>query len=105
MAFVADTQGCHRLDGAQVHRGNPPIHATMGMSSAGKAIAQELAARLRWVLKEGDTLHPQVNVAKMHAGIALDALEAARHHHPMSILIESAGAAPGSLRKSAGGRQ
>jgi len=44
----------------------------MGVSGAGKStIAEELAARLGWPFEEGDTLHPEVNVAKMHAGIPL----------------------------------
>jgi carbohydrate kinase (thermoresistant glucokinase family) len=42
----------------------------MGVSGAGKSTI-ELAARLGWPLEEGDTLHPEVNVAKMHAGIPL----------------------------------
>ncbi|HJT08253.1 MAG TPA: gluconokinase [Stellaceae bacterium] len=44
----------------------------MGISGAGKTtIAQELAARLGWAFEEGDALHPEANVAKMHAGIPL----------------------------------
>jgi ribose 5-phosphate isomerase A len=70
--FVADAAGVHRLDSARVHRGSPPILVIMGVSGAGKStIAEELAARLGWSFMEGDTLHPKVNVAKMHAGIPL----------------------------------
>jgi carbohydrate kinase (thermoresistant glucokinase family) len=44
----------------------------MGVSGAGKStVAKELAARLGWPFEEGDTLHPEANVAKMHAGIPL----------------------------------
>jgi carbohydrate kinase (thermoresistant glucokinase family) len=44
----------------------------MGVSGAGKTtIAQELVARLGWTFEEGDALHPEANVAKMHAGIPL----------------------------------
>jgi ribose 5-phosphate isomerase A len=44
----------------------------MGVSGAGKsAVAEALAARLGWSFEEGDWLHPEANVAKMHAGIAL----------------------------------
>jgi carbohydrate kinase (thermoresistant glucokinase family) len=44
----------------------------MGVSGAGKStIARELEARLGWRFEEGDTLHPEANVAKMHAGIPL----------------------------------
>jgi carbohydrate kinase (thermoresistant glucokinase family) len=44
----------------------------MGVSGAGKStVAQDLAARLGWAFEEGDTLHPEANIAKMHAGIPL----------------------------------
>jgi ribose 5-phosphate isomerase A len=70
--FVADAAGVHRLDSARAHRGRPPILVIMGVSGAGKTtVAQELAARLGWRFGEGDTLHPEVNIAKMHAGIPL----------------------------------
>ena len=70
--FVADSAGVHRLDSARAHRGGPPILVVMGVSGAGKTtIAQELAARLGWPFEEGDALHPEANVAKMHAGIPL----------------------------------
>jgi carbohydrate kinase (thermoresistant glucokinase family) len=70
--FVADAAGVHRLDSARAHRGSPPILVIMGVSGAGKStVAQELAARLGWSCEEGDALHPEANVAKMHAGIPL----------------------------------
>jgi ribose 5-phosphate isomerase A len=70
--FVADARGVHRLDSARAHRGTPPILVLMGVSGAGKTtIAEELEARLGWPFEEGDSLHPEANVAKMHAGIAL----------------------------------
>jgi ribose 5-phosphate isomerase A len=70
--FVADAEGVHRLDSARAHRGRPPILVVMGVSGAGKStVGEELAARLGWPFEEGDALHPEVNVAKMHAGIAL----------------------------------
>jgi ribose 5-phosphate isomerase A len=70
--FVSDAAGVHRLDSALAHRGSPPILVIMGVSGAGKStIAEELAARLGWSFKEGDALHPEANVAKMHAGIPL----------------------------------
>jgi carbohydrate kinase (thermoresistant glucokinase family) len=44
----------------------------MGVSGAGKStIARELEARLGWQFEEGDSLHTEANVARMHAGIAL----------------------------------
>ena len=70
--FVADAAGVHRLDSPRAHRGSPPILVIMGVSGAGKStVAQELAARLGWTFEEGDALHPEANVAKMHAGIPL----------------------------------
>jgi ribose 5-phosphate isomerase A len=70
--FVANAAGVHRLDSARAHRGSPPILVLMGVSGAGKTtIGEELAARLGWPFKEGDSLHPETNVAKMHAGIPL----------------------------------
>jgi ribose 5-phosphate isomerase A len=70
--FIADAAGVRRLDSARAHRGSPPVLVIMGVSGAGKStIAEELAARLGWSLEEGDTLHPDENIAKMHAGIPL----------------------------------
>jgi ribose 5-phosphate isomerase A len=70
--FVADGQGVHRLQSPRAHRGSPPILVLMGVSGAGKTtIAEELEARLGWPFKEGDALHPEANVAKMHAAIPL----------------------------------
>jgi len=70
--FVADEAGLHRLDSARAHRGSPPILVVMGVSGSGKStIAEELSARLGWPFEEGDSLHPEANIAKMHAGIPL----------------------------------
>ncbi len=70
--FVADAAGVHRLDSARAHRGSPPILVIMGVSGTGKStIAQELVMRLGWAFEEGDLLHPEANIAKMHAGIPL----------------------------------
>ena len=70
--FVADAAGVHRLDSARAHRDSPPILVIMGVSGSGKStVAEKLAARLGWSFEEGDTLHPEINIAKMHAGIPL----------------------------------
>ncbi len=70
--FVADGAGVHRLDSARAHRGSPPILVIMGVSGSGKStVAEELSARLGWPFEEGDSLHPEANIAKMHAGIPL----------------------------------
>jgi ribose 5-phosphate isomerase A len=70
--FVADAAGVHRLDSPRTHRGGPPILVLMGVSGAGKTtVAQELAARLGWEVEEGDSLHPDANLAKMQADIPL----------------------------------
>jgi ribose 5-phosphate isomerase A len=70
--FVADEAGVHRLDSARAHRGSPPILVIMGVSGSGKStIAKELSARLGWPFEEGDSLHPESNIAKMQAGIPL----------------------------------
>ena len=69
---VAGAAGVHRLESPRAHRGTPPILVVMGVSGAGKStVAKELAARLGWPFEEGDWLHPEANVAKMHAGIGL----------------------------------
>lgn len=45
----------------------------MGVSGCGKSsIAKALAERLQAHFKDGDELHPQANIDKMSAGIALD---------------------------------
>lgn len=45
----------------------------MGVSGAGKStVGNALARRLGWAFVDGDSLHPPANVAKMHAGQALD---------------------------------
>jgi ribose 5-phosphate isomerase A len=73
LAFVADAAGVHRLHSPRSYHSGPPILVVMGVSGAGKTtVAEELAARLGWAMEEGDALHPQTNVAKMHAGIPLN---------------------------------
>lgn len=46
-----------------------PVLVIMGVSGSGKStVAGLLAGRLGWDLAEGDDLHPESNVAKMHSG-------------------------------------
>jgi gluconokinase/shikimate kinase len=46
-----------------------PVLVIMGVSGSGKStVGGLLAGRLGWDLAEGDDLHPEANVAKMHAG-------------------------------------
>ena len=50
----------------------PTILVVMGVSGSGKStVAAPLARRLGWDFQEGDDLHPEANIAKMKAGIAL----------------------------------
>jgi gluconokinase len=45
------------------------VLVVMGVSGCGKStVAALLAGREGWAFEEGDSLHPQANVAKMHAG-------------------------------------
>ena len=70
--FVADAAGVHRLESPRAHPYGSPILVVMGVSGSGKTtIAKALAARLGWPFEEGDALHPEANVAKMHAGLPL----------------------------------
>ncbi len=47
----------------------PQVLVVMGVSGCGKStVAAILAGRYGWAFEEGDSLHPQSNVDKMHAG-------------------------------------
>jgi len=47
----------------------PQVLVLMGVSGVGKTtIGQILSRRLGWDFEEGDSLHPEANVEKMHAG-------------------------------------
>jgi hypothetical protein len=56
---------------ARAHRGGPPILVIMGAGVGKPTFAEELAAGSRWPFEDGKALHPEVNIAKMHAGIPL----------------------------------
>jgi len=51
-----------------------PQHiVVMGVSGSGKTtVGEALAAALGWPFVEGDSYHPEANVAKMSAGLPLD---------------------------------
>jgi ribose 5-phosphate isomerase A len=72
LVFLADDTGVRRLVSPHAHHDGPPVLVVMGVSGSGKSVvAEALAGRLGWPFEEGDWLHPEANVAKMHAGIAL----------------------------------
>jgi ribose 5-phosphate isomerase A len=72
LVFVGGAKGVHRLTSPRAHRGYPPVLVVMGVSGVGKTtVAKELAMHLGWPFEEGDTLHPEANIDKMHAGIPL----------------------------------
>jgi gluconokinase len=59
-------------NGAAPGAGGPHLVVVMGVSGSGKTtLAQGIAAAMGWPFAEGDALHPEANVAKMHAGIPL----------------------------------
>lgn len=48
------------------------VLVVMGVSGSGKStVAAMVADRLGWAFAEGDAMHPQANVDKMHAGTPL----------------------------------
>ena len=53
-------------------QGRAGVIVVMGVSGSGKTtIGALLAGRLGWAFADGDDLHPQANVAKMHGGTPL----------------------------------
>jgi carbohydrate kinase (thermoresistant glucokinase family) len=53
--------------------GAPRVLVVMGVSGSGKTtVGKLLAEGLGWTFKEGDTLHPPANIAKMKTGHPLD---------------------------------
>jgi len=54
----------------------PAAIVLMGVSGSGKSeIGNLLAERLGWAFRDADEFHPAANVAKMRAGIPLDAAD------------------------------
>jgi gluconokinase len=51
----------------------PSVLVVMGVSGCGKStIAAMLSHRLHWIYEDGDWLHPQSNIEKMHHGEPLN---------------------------------
>jgi len=58
---------------AETPSGDVAVLVVMGVSGSGKStIASMLAHRLHWIYEDGDWLHPQSNVEKMHHGEPLN---------------------------------
>jgi gluconokinase len=54
---------------AETPSDNVSVLVVMGVSGCGKStIAAMLAHRLHWIYEDGDWLHPQSNIEKMHHG-------------------------------------
>ena len=56
---------------ARAHRGSTPVLAIMETDTVKPTVIEELAGGLRWPFEDGKALYPEVNIAKMHAGIPL----------------------------------
>jgi len=70
--FLVGDERVHALRAVDIEIAQGDFLSIMGPSGSGKTtIAKELAARLGWPFEEGDALHPEANVAKMHAGVPL----------------------------------
>ncbi|PPH01910.1 hypothetical protein C5C44_13340 [Rathayibacter sp. AY1F6] len=77
-----------------------PVRAVvvMGVSGSGKStVASLLARRLGWEFLEGDDLHPQANVDKMHAGIPLTDEDRAPWLAEIARVVDQQIAAGGSV--------
>jgi gluconokinase len=62
----------------------------MGVSGVGKtAVGQALAQKLAWRFVDADGFHSPTNIAKMHAGIALDDVDRAPWLQSLHNAIES----------------
>jgi carbohydrate kinase (thermoresistant glucokinase family) len=58
---------------AETPVGDVAVLVVMGVSGCGKStIASMLAHRLHWIYEDGDWLHPQSNIEKMHHGEPLN---------------------------------
>ena len=68
---------------------SPIILIVMGVSGSGKTtVAALLAGRLNWRFQEGDALHPQANVDKMHRGIPLTDADRLPWLDSIAVLID-----------------
>ena len=68
---------------------SPIVLIVMGVSGSGKTtVAALLAGRLNWRFQEGDALHPQANVDKMHRGIPLTDADRLPWLDSIAVLID-----------------
>jgi gluconokinase len=66
------------------------VLVVMGVSGCGKStVAALLAGREGWAFEEGDSLHPQANVDKMHAGHPLTDEDRAPWLEKVAVWIEA----------------
>ena len=69
---------------------HPSVLVLMGVSGSGKTtVAGVLATQLGWLFQEGDALHPQSNIDKMHAGQPLTDADRRRWLETVAEWIEA----------------
>jgi gluconokinase len=69
---------------------HPSVLVLMGVSGSGKTtVAGVLATQLGWQFQEGDALHPQSNIDKMHAGQPLTDADRRRWLETVAEWIEA----------------
>ena len=75
---------------AETPSGDVAVLVVMGVSGSGKStIASMLAHRLHWIYEDGDWLHPQSNVEKMHHGEPLNDADRAPWLHAIAGWIDA----------------
>jgi gluconokinase len=68
----AESVGAESVSAEGVSAVDARVLVVMGVSGSGKStVAAMVADQLGWAFAEGDTMHPEANVAKMHAGTPL----------------------------------
>ncbi len=75
---------------AETPSGDVAVLVVMGVSGSGKStIASMLAHRLHWIYEDGDWLHPQANIDKMHHGEPLNDADRAPWLHAIADWIDA----------------